>query len=164
MASHVADPILKITLVREVKADIPALKIDKKLLNEVGSLGSADIMHNILAGKQADGAGLKRNAPKTADRKRKKGWTVAGRVKSLIAEHHRFVKGGGRSWRWYLERGKTVWIYPGNAELKNLVRWVQMKGYLGWFAISVKGKVAIKLAMRDWIKKQFAKAAAKGGK
>ena len=148
--------------VKRVKAKLPALRIPMPVMRKVGKVAEGSILDNIKKQRQADGSPLKENAPSTQERKRR----LRRPLLSLVDELHRFVQGNRGSWHWYpTKKGEQtlVVITPATAELRRLVRYVQDKGYTGWFAVSKKGEAGIRKIFRDWIKGEFRLAARQSG-
>ena len=140
------------------KPKLPTLLLNDEALNLIAKAAEGSIIDNIITQKQATGVPIKRNEPSTVERKRKMGWLVGGRAMALIAQMHRFVKGHGLSWRSSIDTAKQmIIIRPANAELARLSYFVQLKGYVGWFAIGNKGREAIRAVLRQWIGRQFKK-------
>jgi hypothetical protein len=131
----------------------------KKVREEMAAVVEGSLIANILDGKQASGLPLKTNKRATADRKRRKGWLHDGQVKSLIAEKQRIIKGGKKSFVWKL--GKNLIEFKPAATWRNINRWVQEKGYTGFWGLSKDGEKAVRETLRLWIKSSFKKAAAK---
>ncbi len=148
-----------VRIVRIRRAEIPKGILNTADFKKMGKTVEAGILKNIRTQKQATGAPIKRNAQSTIDRKRAKG----RRIMSLVDRLHRFVKGGGASWRTKATR-KGATIEPATSELRNLSRWVQQKGYTGWFDVSKEARAAMRAIMRKAIKREFAKkrSAARG--
>lgn len=158
--------------VERIAAVLPALKVPATVMNEVGQIAEGNILDNINTQRQGDGSPIKANAPSTLERKRRLGRGT----RSLIDEFHRFVRGNKGSWRWKATtKGQlaAVEITPTTVArgrgsrrraLSDLVRWVQEKGYVGWFALSDDGRDAIRDVFRKWIRREFRRAAAKPGK
>lgn len=127
--------------VSRFRAKLSTLRLDHGLLERCGKIMAGGIIDNIERQQQASGAGLRQNAPSTLERKRRK----ARPLMSLIDELNRFVRGSGASWAVNVDPAKNdVIIEPTTGELRNLVRWVQMKGYVGWFGISKTTLAALK--------------------
>lgn len=145
---------MQVKLRRKKKAEIPTIKLPMKTKKLVASAVEGGIIDNIISQKQADGSPLKRNQKKTRDRKAK-----AGRPGlSLVDKMRRFVKGRKQSWD-FKTTTKGVIIKAATSELRNLMRYVQENGYVGWFGISEKARAAIKAAVRKEIREAFDRAA-----
>lgn len=140
-------------VVEERRARIPAIRFDLELMKRIGQHVEGAILENIMRQRQADGSRIRRNAKVTAKIKRRHGWLWRGRVMSLIAKKHRFVKGKGQSWRWRsINRNTEVIIEPVFGELMKLNVWVQEKGFTGWFGLSKKQKAGLRRVLRDWVR------------
>jgi len=139
---------VKVTIVREQAIKLPAMKLDKPVLDDIGQAINDTIVDNILRQKQADGSNLRRNRPGTQEIKRKLGIPQL----SLIFKDRRFIQRDSFEWR-YEHDGLLV--EPRTSELKDLVESVQEKGYTGWFGISDKGVKKIKSLVQEWIKEKF---------
>jgi len=130
----------------------PALNLGKETFEEVGEIASASIVLNVKSGKQADGSDIKKNAPSTILRKRlRKALFVKGgkgSVRSLIDTKGRFIQSKGGSWRWFAHENRAV-VEPATAELRKLSRYVQERGYVGWFDVSKKGWTLIRKVIRE---------------
>jgi hypothetical protein len=151
---------LKIERTR-VYATPPKLRFPKSFWDKVARVAEGSTLENIRMQKQRSGAGLKRNAPSTRERKRKKGRPQL----SLVDEKHRFVKGGRRSWTIlkYLPDGIGIEIGGATDALRRLVGYAVDRGYVGWLGLSADGVAAVSALIRKEIKAQFRKAQ-KGGK
>ena len=156
-------------VVRERRAELPPLKLERALLERMGKVAEGAIIENILRQKQADGRPLQRNKPSTRDRKIKQGRLYHGKVKSLIDEKRRFVKGRGQSFKSrIILAGRGLLVEPGTGagrpSIKQLSRWLQephpeRNRYLGWFGLNKKARKALKTELRKWIEAQFKAAA-----
>jgi hypothetical protein len=140
----------KVELKRVVKAKLPQIKFGAAVWKQIGEIAEGGILDNIMRQRQADGRPIKENAPSTRERKRKEGKPQL----SLIDRKKRFIKGGGGSWRFRVLKNGVV-IRPAKAELKRISRWVQQKGYVGWFGLSEKHVEVIRAIFRKEIRKQF---------
>lgn len=149
---------VKVKIYSSSKITLPDVFLDEKAYDQIGKVAEASILDNIRRQQQADGSALKINAPSTRERKRRAGRPVL----SLVDRLHRFVKGNQRSWkvRKTTKRGRVngIEVVPATSELKKLVRYVQEKGYVGWFGINKDAVAAIKEAVRESIRRQFKKA------
>ena len=145
--------MMKVDLVRKRVAVLPKYKFDQRTFEKIGKAVAGGVLVNIASQKQADGQRLKANRPATQQRKRDKGRPAL----SLVDKKRRFVKGGGGSWK-YKATSSSVVVFPATNELKALVRWVQLKGYVGWFGISDKARNAIRAILREFIKATNKKA------
>jgi hypothetical protein len=130
----------------------------KEFLEEAGQAVVESIERNIENQVQADGSQLKRNAPSTMESKRRRRLPQL----SLVAQFRRFIS---KTSSWRVRATKTsVTVEPtsyrggGKRRLKDLVRWVQEKGYTGWFGIDKKGAAKIKKALKRRIKGVFRRA------
>lgn len=147
---------------RVVKAELPALKVPAPVLKELGQQVERGILWNIVNQRQADGSVIRPNARNYADMKRKFNWTDRGQVKPLVAQMRRFIRPFGQSWMTTTNtKNSSATVQPANFELQQLVRWVQQKGFLGWFAVSKKVQLALRGVLRKWIKAEFDKKAKK---
>lgn len=133
-----------------IKAAPANLKLPANVLEDVGRIIGASIIDNIDKQQQADGSALKENAPSTKKRK----LALGQGMRSLIAEKLRFVKGSQGSWKFTVSR-QSVSVEPATGELKSLVRYVQQKGYTGWFGINKAGMAAAKERIAIWIRARF---------
>lgn len=151
---------MSVKIVRETKAELPANFIDETAIKSVMKTAEGSILDNILNQVTADGGRLKANSPKTLLRKQKQGRPLL----SLVDRAHRFIKGGGRSWKVGIVKthgGKkdALIVRPASLELANLVKWVQEAGYLGWFGIRKAHIQVMRDAIRKSIRRSFAKKA-----
>lgn len=141
---------MKFTVMRRGKpVTLPAFALPRDVLEQVAQVIEGSILANIVDQKQADGSPLQENAQSTKLRKKR-----AGRpIKSLIDREHRFVRGNQGSWSHEIAAGEKWMIVfrPATDELKKLNRYVQAKGYVGWFRASVKGANAARLLIKQWI-------------
>jgi uncharacterized FlaG/YvyC family protein len=143
--------------VERIRAELPALRIPRTVTSQIGRIAEGNILDNIKTQKRADHGSIKANAPSTLERKRRLGRGT----RSLVDELHRFVQGNRKSWRWTASKKAekaVVTIVPATAQLRRLVRFVQEKGYVGWFALSDDGREAIRQVIRKWIRREFDKA------
>ena len=132
--------------VQRFRTKLSVLKLDHKLLEKCGKLMAGGIIDNIQKQQTWRGGSLKQNAPSTLERKRRKSRPLM----SLIDKLNRFVSGGGRSWAVNVDPAKNdVIVEPSTGELRDLVKWVQMKGYVGWYGISKKALQALKEALYE---------------
>jgi len=156
-------------VVEEVRAELPALRLDEELLKRIGKIGEGAILENILRQKQADGSRLQQNKPSTKKRKIKDGRLWRGRVMSLIDKKKRFVQGQGRSFTSRpVNGGHGVVVEPsssgsGSPSIKQLASWLQQpheqrNRYTGWFGLNKKAVGAIRKELRRWIADEFKKA------
>jgi len=142
-----------VKLIRVKKAELPTNFLDRATWDKVGKVAAAGVIDNIIKQTQADGQALKKNASSTIKRKRK----LALPLLSLVFKDRSLVKGAKQSFIWRIGRN-SVTIRPATAEAKNRTKWVQQKGFTGWFGISAATKTAIKALIRKSIKKAFSKA------
>ena len=134
---------------------VPPLILPDEVMHDVGRVAAGGVIENIDTQKQADGSPIKENKPSTKARK----------LKSLVAEKKRLVKGSGQkdptkggSYRLVVYKGqKRVLVRPAPGMTRKIARWVQEKDYTGWFALSKKHISAIRHVLRDWIVKEFRK-------
>lgn len=132
-----------------------SLRFDEQTLTDIGKVTGAGILDNIRSQTQADGQPLQQNAPSTREAKRKLGLPAL----SLVFRQHRFVKGNSLSWLGKPDvPGNRVTVRPSNAELANLSRSLQQRGYVGWFGVSDKARAAVKARVRKFIREAIAKA------
>jgi hypothetical protein len=144
---------------RKIQAKMPGFELDKPVLTEIFEIAEGSILDNILSQKQASGGALKRNAPGTRKRKQKQGNRLPGH--SLIDRQHRFIKGRRQSYQHSIRgRGSnaTIVIYPATQELRTLNRYVQRKGYTGWFGVSKEAFGLIRFVVRKWVNREVKKA------
>lgn len=147
---------MKIEVTKRI--ELPAIKLPRKLMEDIGHAIELGILDNIIHQRQADGSGLKRNPPLYADAKRRQGWTFGGSVLSLVAGFKRFIKTSGASWKaTVLSSGRAVRVAPATKELADLSISVQQKGYTGWLGVSKKTMLAIKALCREWLRSEFSK-------
>lgn len=151
--------MIKLGVVRKTRITGPvALRFDEPTLADLGKVTAASVLDNIRSQKQADGSALKMNAPSTREAKRRMGLPPL----ALVFKQHRFVKGNSASWKYIVdEKGNKVSIKPSNAELANISRHLQEKGYLGWFAVSDKARAAIRARVQKFIRDAIKKATSK---
>jgi hypothetical protein len=132
-----------------------SLRFDEPTLQDIGKAVSGGILDNIRSQRQADGQPLQQNAPSTREAKRKLGLPVL----ALVFKQHRFVKGNGMSWFGKPDvQGNRVTVRPSSAELANLSRSLQQRGYVGFFGVSDKARAAIRARVRKFIREAIAKA------
>ena len=147
--------------VERISSELPFLKMPRTVTSEIGRIAEGNILDNIRTQRQASGAALKTNAPSTLERKRRLGRPQL----SLIDRLKRFIQGNRKSWRYRTVRANVeqpfIEIRPATAELRRLVRFVQEKGYTGWFALSDRGRGAIAELIGKWIRKELQKASRK---
>jgi len=151
----------------ERRFTLPNFALPQKVLEDVAKLAEQGIVENILKQQQADGKPLKRNPPgltKAKIRNQRKYPTF-----SLIDKYHRFIQYMRKSWVWTIYGGGTtnqhISIKPTTAvvsgaklPLSTIAKDVQMRGYVGWFAVGKKSVGAIKVVMANWIKSESQKA------
>ena len=157
--------------------------LPKEAWHDAGAVVAAGIVDNIVKQQQESGAPIKKNAPATTTRKRNK----RRDLRSLMEKLYRFirvadtVRGSGgaletmqvagrggktrdarvdsaNSWGIlrYLPTGGVV-VGAKSQQLKNLSRWVQGKGYVGWLGISATTREALRAILRIWIAKTIKK-------
>lgn len=151
--------MMKITIERTGAGEfrLPDIKLDKKAFEDIGGVVCGDIVNRIQRGRQADGGAIKRNKPGTLARKAKLGQGA----RSLIADKLRFIRPGqGGSFRYWAHADRVI-VEPGSQELKDLVRYVQQKGYTGWFGVSKTAFGTIRRIIVETIKRIVRKAAKK---
>lgn len=153
----------EITIRRRIKAKMPGFELDQKLHKEIAEIAEGSIIENILLQRQANGSSLKVNAHSTRRRKERQGNNP---ILSLVDKEHRFIKGRSQSWAQSV-RGvgsmASLVIYPATGMLRKLNRYVQGKGYTGWFGISKDSSDLIRHAIRKWIRREVSKAIRKQG-
>ena len=171
--------MIKLRVVRQVKANLPTLVLPENVLEDIGKIGEASILDNIKRQQKATGAPLPRNKQSTIDRKEEKGRPPL----SLVDQYHRFVRKNSGSWASQVVlRRQWVIVKPANPEIRQLSQWVQEGGkgrgkikrgkrkgerkttggtkrYRGWFGLNREAKAAIKWLIRDWIIRMFRQAA-----
>lgn len=136
----------------------PRIVLNKEDLTQIAKLMEASVLDNILKQATATGEQIKMNSPSTRDAKRK----LSLPLLSLVAKGHRFVKGRGGSWKVtpVLSNGsQALRLEAATQELKNLSRWLQQMGYVGWLGINPRAMAAIRLVVRNAIKREFRRAA-----
>lgn len=127
--------------VQRFRSKLSALKLDHGLLETLGKMMAGGLIDNIQKQRTWRGGALKQNAPSTSERKRKKGRPQM----SLVDALHRFIRPGGGSWAINVDPAQNdVIIEPATNELRDIVKWVQMKNYVGWFGISKETLKAMK--------------------
>lgn len=135
-----------------IRVGAPAkIRFGNEDFQRAGEVVAGDVRRNILKQKQADGSPLKRNAPGTLSRKRKKGLPLL----SLIAEGRRLVKQG--AFRVTLRKGMAI-VRPVHADIS---RWVQKMGYTGWLGPSREGRKAVIQVFREAIERARKEASKK---
>ena len=130
----------------------------KPMMEATGKVVVQSIHRNIKNQVQGDGSPLKRNAPSTMERKRRK-----GRVqRSLVDQFRRFVS---RAMSFSVTASKSiVTIRPtgysggGKVGVDKLSGYVQKMGYTGWFAIDSMGAKKIRFIVRKRIQHVLAKS------
>jgi hypothetical protein len=129
----------------------PEIKLTRPFWQKVGEIVAASTRRNILQQQQADGSRLKRNAPSTQTRKQEAGRPLL----SLIDVGRRLVTKGA-----YIITpiSHGVEIEPA---ARNIARWVQQKGYIGWLGVSRKAARALTQLVDQEIKRQIARASKK---
>lgn len=147
---------MNIRLVRQQKLVLPSLAVDglgRLFWEDVAKVAQGSILDNILSQRQASGEQLKRNKTSTIARKLKAG----RKPRSLIDVMHRFIQGAGKSWKVIrlLPNGKGIEIGPATDELKRLMGLVQEKGYVGWIGLNTKAASAIKVLLREEVRRLF---------
>lgn len=150
--------MIQFKLERAKKAQVPKLDLGRETFEKIGAIAADAVVLNIKTSKQADGSLIKANAPSTARQKRSASRTWQGRVAPLIAEQLRFIQTGkGGSWRWTVHRDHVV-IEPSSAELRRLSRYVQQRGYVGWFGLSKKAWGLVREILRAKILESIKRA------
>jgi len=125
------------------------VKLEENDWQDIGKIVVTSINSNIRGQKQADGAPLKRNAPSTVAAKAKRG---VGSM-SLVADFKRFLSKASEAWR-ITASEKSVTVEPGeltkggDEPLRRLVRFVQEKGYTGWFSVNAAAVTKIRAVIR----------------
>lgn len=153
------------TRVKSIVYNAPKIALTKAFAEKIGKLLAAGVVDNILQQRQAKGGSIKVNAPSTRERKQRQGRPTL----SLIDDpkKRRLVKGRGRSFASGVmgTSGKyTIKIVPATYEARQIVRYVQDKGYTGWFGVHKDTKAAVIEMIREEVKKKWAAAIAKRGK
>ena len=125
-------------------------------MEKIGKLAVGSILMNIKAQQQADGTALKRNAPSTILYKQKHGIIPL----SLVAWGQRLIKQMGISFIATTHPTHVI-VEPSPAPLparkgpamapRDLSRFVQLKGYVGWFGLNIPAKEAIREVIRKAI-------------
>ncbi len=156
---------MKLAVTRTRRGDYTKLAVGLSHLprpfwNRVGQVAAGSILDNITRQKQASGAALKRNKPATLERKLKEGKPPLALVDAL----HRFVRGGGASWKIleYLPDGRGIVVGPATDELTRLVKYLAQKGYRGYIGINAKARAALAVLLRNEIRAMFRRAAGAG--
>jgi hypothetical protein len=145
---------------REKRASFPSvLELDRAVLDKIGQVVAASVTDNVIRQRTVDGGRIKLNAPSTRERKRREGKPAL----SLIDEQRRFIKPG--AWTWRVKRN-SVTILPSTSELRELMRELQERGYVGWFGASPKALAAVREIVKAYIMRRFeeAKKRREGGK
>jgi len=151
--------MLTVKLIRKRAINMPEFRWSREFWDRCGKVVEGSTLDMIRSQTTMDGSRIKQNAPSTRERKRKKGRPRL----SLVDEKHRFVKGGGQSWKIirYLPRNTGIVVAAANAELRKLVRYVVGMGYTGWLGLSSKSEKAIRALIREEVRRQFRAAARK---
>ncbi len=162
-------------IVRQQKYKAPNLKLDGETLDEFGRIAVASILTNIRDQKQADGSPLKRNAPST--RQHKIDLRLPNPDLALVWIGRRLVKGNQTSFEYQVDdqkhqvtvRPSTEQVTARHGEIKStaspaaLCRYVQRRGYVGWFGINEKARLAMRASLRKFLERQIRKARGGGG-
>ena len=140
------------------------IQLGKQFWQDSGEAIEAGILDNIAKQKTADGGALKRNAPKTIERK-----LLLGRgIRSLVDEKHRFVQGAQGSYKIKLIGGMFGKATGVSVIARDWPRriggYLEDKGYTGWFGISQKALALIRRLLRLEVKRVVAKAAREASK
>lgn len=152
--------MIRIKVLRKNAMKFPGLKLNATDLQKAGKVVEGSILDNIRRQQQTDGSTLKENAYSTRERKRKAGRPTL----SLVDKLHRFVQGNGASWKSTVaESRNAVVVTPATAELAELSRNLQRRGYTGWFGLNASGVEAIKAIIRNAIRRAFARSKRGGG-
>lgn len=135
----------------------------------VSKIAARSIIQNIKKQKQADGSELKKNKQSTLDRKKRQG----RRLLSLVDDpaSHRFVQTAFGSYepkalikspgqRFY--NGVRIGFTRDNA--LTVARYLQSRGYVGWFAVNQAGMTAIAIEYKKEIARALKRAVAESKK
>lgn len=172
---------MKFTFVREIIGGPVPIKLGADIMGKAGKVIRASILDNIKQQRQADGSPLKSNSPRTIERKIRLGQ----RPLSLVDQGHRLVKGGDNG-SYSVDAGPgIVTVRPSDqimqapikqvppmhgrkrrkrtqvttrASPREITRWVQEAGYLGYFKPGASGIAALKALFAQHIREQIAKA------
>jgi len=145
-----------IKLRRDIQFVMPHLAVPGEIKERVGKMLRAAILSNIRDQVQTDGSPLKRNPQQRVDYKSRNGMTWRGRVLSLVASEHRFTRPELWLATW---SGNRLTIEPSESEdLKAIVKYVQQKGYVGWFGPRAEAIAAVKQVIREWIRRAVREA------
>jgi phosphoribosylformimino-5-aminoimidazole carboxamide ribonucleotide (ProFAR) isomerase len=147
--------------VRERAAKIPKIILEQEDYEKIGKLIIASITRNIGSQKQADGSSLKQNSPQTSLAKMKAGLPTM----SLIAWGRRLVAGIGAAFISEIDK-RSVTVYPSpvatkgwraktSMSPKDLTKYVQQKGYVGWFGLDKQSREDISTVLEVAIRKAF---------
>jgi hypothetical protein len=140
----------------------PKIELGKPFVEKIGQIIAAGVVDNILKQRQTGGARIRVNAPSTRERKQRQGRPTL----SLIDDpkKRRLVKGRGRSFQSGVmgTRGKyRIKIVPATQETRQIVRYVQDKGYTGWFGVHEYTYNAVVELIRQTVKEKWKKAMAR---
>ena len=137
---------MPVKLIRVGKpAKLHRIVLGAKTFDAIGKVASASIVTNIQRGQQEDGTSIKENASETKDAKRSRKYK--GSTRSLIDKKHRFIQPGKGSWTWRADRD-SVTITPATGWLAKISKYLQQRGYVGWFGISKRGWTGITRIVR----------------
>ena len=165
----------KVEIIRKRVAKMPGLKFTRTLWDEIGAVATAGISENIQKQQQASGAAIKKNSPSWQAEKAIRGWDA----RSLIAKNKSFIRKSKkkgtdgrdplRSFLWTTDfRNRFISIKPTTKQWKNprgkghvgfnkLTKYVQEKGYVGWFDLHRRTVKQIDALIARWIKRKFSK-------
>jgi hypothetical protein len=142
----------------------PRLDLPESLKSKIATALKLAILTNIRDQRQADGSPLKPNPQRYADYKVRTGQTHQGRVMSLVAAEHRFVRPELWSAEWEGEGiACRLTIEPLlDEDTMAIVIEVQERGYVGWFEPRPEAIQAALQLVRDWIRESIRQAVARG--
>jgi len=114
-----------VTLKRTTSVKGKVLIPGRRFLVGIAEICEDSILNNIAKQKSPDGSRLKKNAPSTRARKRRKGRPQL----SLVDAEHRLVKGNFRSWKPLRLTPTEVVVGPATLEVARLTKWTTRMGY-----------------------------------
>jgi hypothetical protein len=135
------------------------MTMSRQFWKDVGDHIEGGILDNIATQRQANGRALKRNAPKTLERKLRLGRGA----RSLVDEKHRFVQGSGGSYKSKiigsaLGKARGV-VVSASGFIREIGGYLEARGYVGWFGINKKALAAIKQSLTKEVARLVKKAA-----
>lgn len=140
-----------------LRSDSPALRLSQDAMRDIGRVIAASIRENVITQTQADGSAIKSNRTATIESKRKRGLPAlslidAGRRLELAASY--IVSGARNRIEVAMSRSPRRGHAAKKAEAPSVLsRYVQERGYTGWFAPSAKGIAAVRAYLRQLVMK-----------